>query len=393
MLGIFEREGRGEDGCGSRRRRANDFCRNRLVRLVFIGVGATAVAILAALPATAQSPRVTLAWTAPPECPRSGDVVSGVDALLRNAPPVTPSTGPLNASGTVTQSPDGEYRLSLRLEGEASTDHRSFVNRECTTLADAAALVLALAIDPESVARAIPESTELPESTEAPEPTESVESPVDPVTEGLREQRDAQRDPPAVDPSAEALTGPPEARPAAPPPNSVGSPARFGIAAWALGDLGAMPGAAIGVGLGASYGGLFAVDVLAGWFPERFAALDGSEEVGGRLTLLIAQVGASWWPVEMASAGRLGLRGALEGGLYTGTGEGVTVARSVTVGAMRVALELVGRFVVVTPLELEVRIGGHLGLFRPQFELDEVGVVHSPAPLGARLSVGVGAGF
>jgi hypothetical protein len=80
-----------------------------------------------------------LEWTAPPECPGVEVVRAHLDDYLgEDARPTRH-----RARGRITAESDG-WRLELEIDGE----HREMRSRRCETLAEAAAVVLSLAMDP-----------------------------------------------------------------------------------------------------------------------------------------------------------------------------------------------------------------------------------------------------
>jgi hypothetical protein len=94
--------------------------------------------------------RLTLRWTAPPACPDAATVQREVERLLGGALPDGP---PVVAEADT--SPDGEgYRLALETQMAGARGERVLEGPRCAELAAATALILALMIDPEAVARA-----------------------------------------------------------------------------------------------------------------------------------------------------------------------------------------------------------------------------------------------
>jgi hypothetical protein len=88
-----------------------------------------------------QSP-LELEWRAPSGCPGRAEIESRVAARLG---PRSASPAPLRASARIEPSTDG-YRLQLQTD----QGQRSLTARDCHELAAAAALILALLIDPEA---------------------------------------------------------------------------------------------------------------------------------------------------------------------------------------------------------------------------------------------------
>jgi len=125
---------------------------------------------LAAAPARAQ---LELRWDAPVECPTADDVRAEVTRLLGGSMPPDLS---LRADGEATRSDDG-WTMHLRTSMGGEDGEREIAGERCEELGEAAALILALMIDPAAVAE-----------TEAAEPT-----PPEPVTETTDEEPEAGR--------------------------------------------------------------------------------------------------------------------------------------------------------------------------------------------------------
>lgn len=138
---------------------------------------------LGAAPAHAQ---LAIAWDAPDECPDAGVVRAEVLRLLGGE---LPEQLDLDAHG-VAHAAEGGWRLTLRTSMAGAEGERVIEGDACDDLGSAAALVLALMIDPSAVATLEPEprteSPDLEPSPAAPanEPTRSAStqlaSPVDP---------------------------------------------------------------------------------------------------------------------------------------------------------------------------------------------------------------------
>jgi hypothetical protein len=110
-----------------------------------------------------------LEWTAPSECPDADDVRARLEVYLGDD--AVPSSH--RAVGVVEADADG-WRLQLEIDGQL----RELRSRHCEALADAAAVVLSLAMDPER-ARDEPAPAREPEpAAVAPDPaTAAIEPP------------------------------------------------------------------------------------------------------------------------------------------------------------------------------------------------------------------------
>ncbi|MCB9596700.1 MAG: hypothetical protein H6719_28505 [Sandaracinaceae bacterium] len=127
-----------------------------------------AIALLALLlaprPAHAQ---LTVTWTAPAGCPTSESVQAEVIRLLGGA---LPEELALEADGVTTEL-EGRWTLRLRTSTDGNEGVRVVEGDACAPLGDAAALILALMIDPAAVAEHAPLGPiEPPADPPAPEP-------------------------------------------------------------------------------------------------------------------------------------------------------------------------------------------------------------------------------
>ena len=98
-----------------------------------------------------------LEWEAPPECPDASEVRRQADALAKAAGVEMPDGG-LRARGTIRASATG-FTLELHLEGERDQGDRRLEAKSCSELAQATALILTLAIDPDAELDATAEDT------------------------------------------------------------------------------------------------------------------------------------------------------------------------------------------------------------------------------------------
>ena len=98
------------------------------------------IPLLAAAPCAAQEAAVSLDWRAPPECPARDVVLTRVAQLH----PVAGGT-PLRfeATATVSRRPGGRWRVRI----ETPSGVRALETRACAQIAEATAVILALALD------------------------------------------------------------------------------------------------------------------------------------------------------------------------------------------------------------------------------------------------------
>jgi hypothetical protein len=129
-------------------------------------------------------------WDAPPECPSRADVIASVRSYLPelDEPPPSPSRADLRV--TVSVASEGEsWTASVRMSGRDGASERRFSSPACTELADAAALITAVALDPVLVARRVAEQREAAEleSLQPVEPEPAEPEPIEPPAAELDE--------------------------------------------------------------------------------------------------------------------------------------------------------------------------------------------------------------
>jgi len=113
-----------------------------------------------------ETPRpaaVELAWQGPPECPDQVAMLERIEALAQTDPA---GEGTLEVDGQIEPTAVG-FRLRLRTAYGDASDERVLVDADCHALGDAAALVVAVSIDPAIEER--PASYDSPTQTQTPE--------------------------------------------------------------------------------------------------------------------------------------------------------------------------------------------------------------------------------
>ena len=101
-----------------------------------------------------DSPHVDVQWEAPAECPDLSAVRRRAERLL-GQPLNTPRAQQLLARAKVHRNEAGNWELWLSLTANQRVAQETLVAKQCSALADATALKVALAIDPVATARAI----------------------------------------------------------------------------------------------------------------------------------------------------------------------------------------------------------------------------------------------
>lgn len=207
-----------------------------------------------AQPIDPSSELLDLTWSAPPGCPQHDEVAARVNQIVG---PRRAGQRSLQARGELSASKvPPRFRLQLRVGAETSS--RTLSDDDCSRLTDAAALVLALDIDPEALTR---------ESNETPAPASEVVAPVSS----------------AVPPPASAPTSVSKA----PRRAHRRPPLREAIVGVTLGgrfvfDTGSLPRPTMGIGLAIDLRyGPWALELQGTAFQERFTVGGPHGGVGG----------------------------------------------------------------------------------------------------------------
>jgi hypothetical protein len=314
------------------------------------------VAMTHARPVHAQTPPTTtfeFLWSAPDACPTRADVIDRIARLLGRAPD-SPGGRAFSARADVT-SPSPEL-FRVRVISHAADDvegERMLEASSCERIADATALVIALAIDPEAVASHSADA--------APQPT-----------------------PPTRAPSLPQRPSPPP-RAIAPAPSRTTHGPRLGVRASAALDIGALPapspGGAITIALI-----LHRVRVeLAGnaWVTQRATGGPHSNS-GADISLASGAVRGCFAP--LIGTFELAACVATHVGWTWGTGFGVT--DPATNGAIWLAFTAGGAVAWSPRSWLSIRLGIEAGpsVIRPEFRFDGFDtLVYKPA-----VAVGLG---
>ncbi len=318
------------------------------------------VAVLASAVATWLAIASAVQWQAPAGCPDRIAVEQRIDALLGR----TPTEHELRAVGVVQAGPPWRLELETTLGG--SRQHRVIEAEDCGTLAEAAALVLAVSVDPLGVSGApamLSEGERAEIVPEAPlvapvEPSPSLES----------------REPPGL-----------------PTPRSPAF-SRLSLRLGAGAERGAVPGGTGGVRLGLALEGDRGVLVLDGsYWIDRLAVLRaGPPPSGARVGLgtVAVQGGVRLGGPRVGVPLSIGLEA---GGLRTRAvglagGQDLTLAWLAGVIGAGVHATISGRVALWTVVE------GVLPVVRPRLRVGRSGddvVLHEPAIVGVRALAGI----
>lgn len=318
-----------------------------------------------------------LRWSAPPECPDRAGLSARIERRLGR--PLATDEAQLEAR-VVREG--GGYALRMRLSAGARNETRELRDPGCDALADAAALLVAAAVEPASVLVPAP-ATPAPEvpapEVPAPEAVPEARTPQVPELPMTLAPVDPPRPAPVADPTLpEAQEDPPA------PPRRAGGLVRL----HGGGELGAVPRATGALGLA---GGVLWARwrlELAGLFlaPQTEVAARGEARVGLLAAALQGCRRAGRGAVEVPLC--LGI----EGGGMRGEGRRVAGDRSAVGGWLAV---LVGsgvawhasrRWSVFAGLQLVI------APVRPRFELGDPGqseLLFRPSIVSGRLLAGV----
>jgi len=312
-------------------------------------------------------------WTGPAECP-SDMLTDALDRLLAGSSVATP----IRVEATVERTLDG---WSIRTDfdaGPGRAGQRTFQAPSCRTVTQAAALAIAIAVDPGVLDRWVPMTDEVtamepaaPVVPELPEPEVSVPAPSEP--------------PPSLGPIEAARPTPASVREARREP-SLRWRGLVGVAGSV--DGGALPGA--GLGIVATVGVLhrgFRGELVAS---RRFAtqqAAAADPRVGGSFTQW--WVGARGCGVPRLGAVELPLCAGLEGGQTVGRGIGLPAWRRSAQPWWAGLLDAGLAWPVRPWLALTARATLAVPLLRQDFSIAGLGVVHRVGPVEGRGTLGV----
>jgi hypothetical protein len=272
---------------------------------------------------------IDLRWDAPPGCPAIVDVRANI---ARGLPSVPTGVAPMYAA-VVVRAPDGEHwQASLELRGLDWTATRVLKGASCAAIADAAGLVIGLALTSELAAR--------------------------PVVVA--------------------------AAPPAPPAPSLSTPL---VALAAAGDTGALPSATGGGALALGWRWTHArAETRGSVFASRGGDVAAFPDTGGRLSLAsLAARGCALWgwsvsggPCLLAGIDRL-----------HGAGAGPIMTGSVTSFAPFLGAGLQGEGRLSRWVAAFASVEADFPLVRARFSVENLGQVHQPAAASFRGAAGL----
>jgi len=310
---------------------------------------------------SSSSSTVRVEWSAPARCPDQRWVTGRTEAFLGRTIARAASTEGVARFDVVESA--GTFSAHSRIVLGDSEQRRELSDPDCVVVADAAAFVLASAIDPGV------QYSDAPPLDEASPPTET-DAPTAPEAQGTVASRATP--PKAAPPPRAAAIPPARATPRAEPahePHSV-TPT-FGVSGGVL--VGPLPGPAARVGVGAAIAvDRFAATLAAEWaLPQE--SFDGASPGGS-----YQRVGSALDVCVLALDGRLSvpLCARAEAGAVFGEGRGLSPSERATLpwvglgGAVALSVNLGGGFAVGP----HVAVTG--GLVRPRFLTEGGNLVH-----------------
>lgn len=311
---------------------------------------------------------IELEWTAPAECPSADEVRANVAQLLGGAS----ASEPVRAQVTVSREPAGFAAELVLVIGEQRSERR-LVAAQCSALADAAAVVIAVTVDPVHAvgAEMREEAAPLPEPPSEPSLATADASPASAVAE--------------PEPIAVPVVG---VAPMPPPRRVVRRPGVY-LRVFGGVDYGDAPKAtgALGGAIGLFGHGWRAELDASGAFP-RTTELTRAPGVRARL---------GRWSLAARGCGVPGrgrievpLCGAIEAGAISGEGRGETVDPQRRVLRPWIAAVLGPALAVRVVPRLAVLIGADVvvPLWRARFVIGD-DTVHRPTRVGVRGLAGV----
>lgn len=330
----------------------------------------------AAARAAPGNPGVELGWVAPPGCPGEAAVRAEIERLAgRSLGAGTGAT--LHAAAVVSHGPRGwRAKIALIEDGELPRE-REIEGETCAEVADAAAVIVALAID--SAAGVLP-----PPPLSVPLPPPPLSEPLPPPLPHIAWRPR----PPAF------RLARPEARPAARSASPRRAAKSFDLGFKTMGgvDFRSLPAPAVGFGLGAFVSlSRNRIEVfVAGWLPE-VAAAPQRPYAGADISLVVG--GARYCRLLVGSPLGLAGCGGIEIGAMTATSFGVPVSGAGSALWLAPELGVLGLLNPSHTVSLSFELTGLAPSTRQAFWITGLGEVYRPPALTGRAVLGVEAHF
>lgn len=337
------------------------------------GVGATAPA----------GGGVEFAWDAPSEdCPSEAEVVTELERLL-GGPVAEQGDRRLSAIARVRREADGAWDLRLWTVTNTATRQRSMTGADCEVLAEAAALLAAMAIDPSvlehaGASDAAVEQAEQAQDIEEPEPEPKPEpEPQPPIDEPEPEpepQVEPEPQPPIAEPNRRSLM--------------VGVRVHAGISYGDLPRVGPILRAALALTWARAR-----LELEGHYGFARAAELDDGSARGAELSAAFGIVRGCGLLRHRASRLEFPLCGGLEAGAVLGVGVGLDEVRRDSIPWLAINLAPGLVWAPIRNLAIGVTVEPWVALMRRRFEIDNAGVIWRPLPVGVRALAGIEARF
>ncbi len=288
--------------------------------------------------------RFELSWQAPDGCPEE---TAFRNQVLRLAGNDTQPESALQAKVNIERSAADSFKLTLQTESEGRSGTRVLEGNSCGAVVDAAALTLALILNPEAVALG---------ANAAPPSDPRVDVPPPPKkSEPFR---------PSQGPRVRFVAGP-----------------ELGMQAGTMPSFG--PSFALSFGLGVGDGWAW----LSGNFaPPQHPTVEGYPDAGGSL-FSISGTALGCWDVASEALVVAPCAGA-ELSWVRGEGEGVSDPQAAAVYWPSAAFGGAVQFELTRRLALRFSALGLVPFRRPALFLEGIGEVHRPAPIAGRVLLG-----
>jgi hypothetical protein len=320
-----------------------------------------APALLLGVAALAIAPRASadeLTWESPAGCPDRPNVEQRIQKLLGAA-----AKTEVVVEGRVTATKGG-YHLALTTTRDGARGERSLDDASCEALADSAALIVAMAIDP-AAALASEEPAEPVAVVASAEPIESEPPPPSPAVVVVA--------PPPADVPAVVVRAPESPAPVRP---------RFLLSGGGEVLGGVFPRAALGAALSAGVVfGPLRVDVGGRFTPSSTHSLSEPSGASGTFELLVAQARGAY--LFTRDAWDLGPTLGVEVGRARARGQGVSESLE---GRAPWFAGSLGALATLRAGSVALTIDAALVVpfTRPSFVIEGAGTVHTPAALALR---------
>jgi len=312
----------------------------------------------------AETP-VELTWSAPRGCPDEAFVRAEVARLTGSA---AGGGAPLCVRASVSANGSDQWRLELRSTRGGYDTSRVLEGPACAPLADAAALIISMMLDPDAEAVVPSPVAATEEPVPAQQPTTETVAPVVAVAPRRRRARRAPRAP-ALAPAR--------------------TPLRFFVGVGAGLDVGLLPGASASVRAAAGLTvGPWRVELAGQYWPGSSVVHPTRADVGGHFSL----AGGSATACRDLAAGRVagvGLCAGVEVGAVTGTSYGVTAPATARAPWAAATAGAAGALRVGSHVALRLQVAAVIPVLRPDYQLENVGTVHRLPAAGFRGLFGV----